>query len=435
MDAAKAFVHTSNATRRVLLVVIITSIIAFIALWNSFSGGFLNLRYEIAEFAQRHKVFSLKTLSGETARTQAAMICALVDRGVIRQIEPDVILDSTSRVRLLALGLRIYLREKMEIPVEYWCWERYPKGIDYQTIQGRLISMDDDSLVAPVIDSVLKRVTKSPVLQNFEEAHILLEKAIDLCISKGFNNETNLFVYAWHISQMRLENIIGIDVPFLGVIFDVNDLGVFAGLSFFVIVAWLRNALRKEYTNLREVFSLARKWDSVESYYRYLNMRVLFSMPMRLDRLDYDYFEKDKCRPWYKRFFVEKAAPSTGRTLMVLRWIPLLLASLPAIILILIIWHDSQTMDYGQLSSGSVFLWSRFIMTIWFFVSSLWLTWRCISIINLSNRAWDRALVWVKWERKQRIELYGQTRLEQSQRHSKVVRLKRDFHITSFRNK
>jgi hypothetical protein len=60
------------------------------------------------------------------------------------------------------------------------------------------------------------------------------------------------------LKKVRAEEINLVHVPFFGVSFDANDMGIFAGLSFTVILLWLWLSLGRELRNLRLAFKEAQ---------------------------------------------------------------------------------------------------------------------------------------------------------------------------------
>jgi len=59
------------------------------------------------------------------------------------------------------------------------------------------------------------------------------------------------------LKKVRAEQITLVHVPFFGVSFDANDMGIFAGLSFTVVLLWFWLSLGRELRNLRLTFKEA----------------------------------------------------------------------------------------------------------------------------------------------------------------------------------
>lgn len=71
-----------------------------------------------------------------------------------------------------------------------------------------------------------------------------------------------------------------IKVPFFGVAFDMNDLGLLAGFGLIVLLAILLYNLRSEIVSLRVGFDAARQRDQLGSFYDVLASRRVFTTPI-----------------------------------------------------------------------------------------------------------------------------------------------------------
>lgn len=77
-------------------------------------------------------------------------------------------------------------------------------------------------------------------------------------------------------------------IPFFGVEFDVNDLGVLTGMTFVALFGWLRFCLSQESINLKLTFAKARSLDTAEERdllrdcYQRLHMGGVLAMPILL---------------------------------------------------------------------------------------------------------------------------------------------------------
>ncbi len=79
-----------------------------------------------------------------------------------------------------------------------------------------------------------------------------------------------------------------VHVPFFDVEFDINDLGILAGMTFFLLLSWLCFSLYQESTNLELTFAKARSLDKttdrdfLRDCYQRLSMREVLTIPPRL---------------------------------------------------------------------------------------------------------------------------------------------------------
>lgn len=93
------------------------------------------------------------------------------------------------------------------------------------------------------------------------------------------------------VEKAYIDESLIIRVPFLGFVFDVNDLGLLAGIGFLVVLGCYRFFLSREIDNLRLAFDEAEKMGSRETkeFYTLLAMKQVFTVP----RTDHNN------RPWF----------------------------------------------------------------------------------------------------------------------------------------
>ncbi|HEX8557243.1 MAG TPA: hypothetical protein VF668_04025 [Pyrinomonadaceae bacterium] len=81
------------------------------------------------------------------------------------------------------------------------------------------------------------------------------------------------------LKKIRTEQIRMIRVPFFGVIFDMNDLGLFAGITFTVVLLWLTFSLARERRNLKLTFKEAAERGQTRVCYDLLMMHQVLTVP------------------------------------------------------------------------------------------------------------------------------------------------------------
>ena len=81
-----------------------------------------------------------------------------------------------------------------------------------------------------------------------------------------------------------VENSYTIKVPFFGVAFDINDLGLLGGFSLAIVLAMLRLTLRSYIVSLRIGFKAAFKYKQQNEFYDLLASRQLFVFPYLEDK-------------------------------------------------------------------------------------------------------------------------------------------------------
>jgi hypothetical protein len=82
------------------------------------------------------------------------------------------------------------------------------------------------------------------------------------------------------LERNHIENETRQSVIFLGISFDINDLGPFAGITFFAILTLLIFCLQRELDNLRILF----KKTKLEDTYHLLAMKQIFTIPRQEER-------------------------------------------------------------------------------------------------------------------------------------------------------
>jgi len=136
--------------------------------------------------------------------------------------------------------------------------------------------------------------------------------------------------YIEALERTRIERIVNVSIPFFGSAFDINDLGMFAGVSFFIILLLFRFSLFRELRNVRLVFKQAHTVEQLELCYNRLAMQQVLTIPPPLDTTSPD---EAKWGDWLR--------------VRGLFWdnVSRLLFALPLIAHILIFWNDWGTYD------------------------------------------------------------------------------------------
>jgi hypothetical protein len=83
------------------------------------------------------------------------------------------------------------------------------------------------------------------------------------------------------VVRAYVENTLTIRVPFFGVAFDVNYLGLFGGLGLSILLLLYRFSINRETENLRLSFAKAIELDRLPAFYELLSMRQVFTLPPR----------------------------------------------------------------------------------------------------------------------------------------------------------
>jgi hypothetical protein len=122
---------------------------------------------------------------------------------------------------------------------------------------------------------------ESPYNQLFLEQ---CKKDVNSCLQDKELRHTNL-------AKSLIENNYNVKVPFFGVSFDINDLGLLGGLSLMIVLSMLRLSLKNYIVALRIGFKAAFKFDQEEDFYDILGTRQLFVFPDLEDKNQRDTFD------------------------------------------------------------------------------------------------------------------------------------------------
>ena len=147
-----------------------------------------------------------------------------------------------------------------------------------------------------------------------------------LAEARGFFDDKHARAYLNVLEKNSIETVASVHLPIFGVTFDVNDLGMFGGIGFAVLLVTLRLTLNREVQNLRAVFDVANRGGRPEEAYQYLSMSQVMTVPAALG---------SRLQP--KPFFWVRA--------------PMLLIWLPCLVQSTIFINDFATMPLGQISS------------------------------------------------------------------------------------
>lgn len=182
------------------------------------------------------------------------------------------------------------------------------------------------------------------------------------------------------IVRAYIDNAMTVRVPFFGVAFDVNDLGLLGGLGFVTILMLLRFSLRTEIASLRMAFKAAVREAGddparLEAFYDLLAMQQVLTLPRMRD-------------------------PRTGWTVRrppVLRALPKLICFLPVIVYTMVAVADYRSQHVANVISP---LHTRVLLA---YTSVLWIvilllvTW-CFARLLRIDRIWDEYFAFVSGE-------------------------------------
>lgn len=182
------------------------------------------------------------------------------------------------------------------------------------------------------------------------------------------------------IIRAYIDNAMTVRVPFFGVAFDVNDLGLLGGLGFVTILVLLRFSLRTEIASLRIAFKVAAREAEgdpmrLEAFYDLLAMQQVLTLPrMRDARIGWAIH-----RP------------------PVLRAVPKLICFLPVIVYSMVGLNDYQSQHVANVINP---LHTRILLAytgvLWALILVL-ATWCFIRLLRI-DRIWDEYFEFVTGE-------------------------------------
>lgn len=127
-----------------------------------------------------------------------------------------------------------------------------------------------------------------------------------------------------YIAMVRtyVDNTFTIKVPFFGIGFDINYLGLLSGLGFVIILILFRFTITRELENLKLSLEEARKRTSLWEFYHLLAMRQVLTIPPMETK------EQSKFRTFIQAFSV---------------FIPKVICFLPLLVYAAVTWNDMRT--------------------------------------------------------------------------------------------
>jgi hypothetical protein len=238
---------------------------------------------------------------------------------------------------------------------------------------------------------------KFPNPENVPSAEALKD-ARDFINARKIDDRDLLVDYIEHLRTVQLEQVTTLHAPFFGVFFDVNDLGIFSGFTFTVILLWFRFSLVRERDNLRQVFASANELgiDYHHHCYHLISMRQVLTIPPTAHQPPKAAGAvKSKRATTTKALKVkkDKVDDSTeNRSSNVLghglwRILPVALILLPAAVYLRLATHDLQTIDLGI----TINWWNSFYLILFdviFLIAIVWITILCLRLSFEVDAEW-----------------------------------------------
>lgn len=277
-QSIEATTSSSSRGRRVLIVLITASVLAFGAFWNSRQGSWINSRVRVASGAEKLLRLNKEYYAG----------------GTTEQRKEEIVRELQSKI--------------------------YDEPKRFISIRG---------------------------LQTSEELDPLIKKVRDI----------------------QTERVMFIHVPFFGVLFDINDLGMLGGFAFVVLLMWFRFSLWHESSNLKTTFAKATEKNCLPLSYELLSMHQVLTVPCSLGK------DRPRQRPWGK--------------------IALLLFFLPSAVQLTVLAYDAYSFEFGS----TISLFNTIVsiaVSLAFLVLIIILTVYCVELSREIERTWKKAFAEVR---------------------------------------
>lgn len=339
----------SNRSRNVLLILSTASILAFVGFWNSKPLSWMNARIEVLSK-------DLEYLKGrksiiEKEQTLAKLKAKCSDEEKARQSNTPV--PSNPRLSNRSAVNRFVPVETPKANPD--CSPDLMTRMQSQIEQERNFVINGDEYAA----------TRAFYYNHYESTrkHSPFEGPLtpvldNLLLKTEESLRTTL--------RNRRDNVLTLRIPFFGISFDINDLSLISGITFTIILIWLRLSLWTELNSTQQVFERVDLKDpkEVKDYYEYLGTRQVFTIPLSFDEQLKKYGE----RQW--RLMIK------------------LLIALPVALQGLLLANDLYTTDIGvSISTPNTIM--VLISGFFFLATTFVLMFSCLSIVSAINHHWQ----------------------------------------------
>jgi hypothetical protein len=344
----------SARSRAAVYVVAVASLVVFSTFWNIHPGSWLRERVRVAREAEE-LVTQLAAVSAEQKKNRAA-----------GDAPESKLADSAAQTKLSAGNVHETTvagrAEKKPGPADVGpgnlaanaapATPLNPDGHESNPSTGTTVTRQasrgsGNPLPATTADASDREIHQSLLTRMISERRL---GWLDTARKYRESLEEQLYVQAYQVK-----------IPFFGLSFDINDLGMFSGFAFFVVLMILRFSLARELANLRLAFSEATARNQLRDCFKLLSMGQVLTVP-RSTGVTSNPFTRNLHRTLY---------------------------ALPVLILGFIIYHDVVTLKSGQLFSTFNTVLSL-LLSAGFFMINLILTFQCIITSLDFDATWDK---------------------------------------------
>jgi hypothetical protein len=181
-----------------------------------------------------------------------------------------------------------------------------------------------------------------------------------------------------NLFRQYVANTYTVNVPFFGVSFDINDLGILGGIAIVVLMAILYFSLNREYTNLLHTFRVAEQKGLLKHVYTILAMKQVLARP-RLPMLE----ERVNTEEYLAEGSVNRRSG--------LRAVPRVVIAIPVVILMLVFIQDLSTNVIGS-SLSKPYTMAVTLFTLTSLIISSYLCFQCWTIWQQLDHTWKKYL-------------------------------------------
>ncbi|MBC7909487.1 MAG: hypothetical protein H7Y30_03240 [Pyrinomonadaceae bacterium] len=197
-----------------------------------------------------------------------------------------------------------------------------------------------------------------PAGENRDRAQAFINRGYRI---DNYDDYTRLQTQTQSLIRMRDEQLRLVRLPFFGAAFDANDMGIFAGITFTVVLFWLFLTIHVERSNLQTTFRVAEAQGSLRHCYNLLAMQQVLSVPPTMAN-----------KLWRPFGYISK-----------------LLYLMPLGVYIWLFHHDSETQDSGYILGWDhmthLMRTSKVCLVLIFIFTTL-----CLVISFLKDREWTK---------------------------------------------
>jgi hypothetical protein len=256
----------------------------------------------------------------------------------------------------------------------------------YNKDSGQLIPLSDDNAVREAVwskffsqdkfDHLESQDKKAEYLKNSEQAYQSAKLFIDRSRHR-FADLEHLKKHVEYLERTRVEKVLNVNVPFFGIVFDINDLGIFAGITFVIILLLFRFSLLRELRNLRLVFVKTRTLEHLRLSYDILAMQQVLTTPLEIDQS----LTKRKLKnfSWWRETFWNFVTKG--------------LYLLPFLVQLRIFLHDIDT--YENVKDVFPGTWNGLFLSGTLLVMNALLTVLCLYLGWKVDKRWRRHALWI----------------------------------------